>query len=273
MSLSGLVTQDPHYSVSCGKNNELTESCAVQNTGARADAEEPGEGEAAKPPARKRRAAGSPRAAAAPRGRGRGRGRRAAPPLFPDEMLCDLSSVKVERGPAPVKAERVGSQDAPAGAVPASGGALPQAAPPAHWWEVKAEQRGAAPAPGAPAAGQGPASAGASQPWWEPSQAGRPAGAPGAPRAAGAAAAPAPASLGGAALSAGAAGSLGLAGAPPAAARSAIPSMLDIALMGEDWRALAAAAPGRPAPWAASTAAASQVHVTASLTACSVELA
>jgi len=189
--------------------------------------------------------------AAAPRGHGRGRGRRAAPlPLFPDEMLCDLSSVKVERGPAPVKAERAGSQDAPAGAVLLSGGALPQAAPPAPWWEIKAEQRGAAPAPGAPAVGQGPASAAASQPWWEPSQAGRPAGAPGAPQAAGAAAAPAQAPLGGAGLSVGdAGGSLGLAGAPPAAACSAIPSMLDIALLGEDWRALAAAAPGRPAPW------------------------
>ncbi len=213
--------------------------------------------------------------AAAPRGHGRGRGRRAAPlPLFPDEMLCDLSSVKVERGPAPVKAERAGSQDAPAGAVLLSGGALPQAAPPAPWWEIKAEQRGAAPAPGAPAVGQGPASAAASQPWWEPSQAGRPAGAPGAPQAAGAAAAPAQAPLGGAGLSVGdAGGSLGLAGAPPAAACSAIPSMLDIALLGEDWRALAAAAPGRPAPWAAPTAAASQVHVTALLVACPVELA
>ncbi len=189
-------------------------------------------------------------------------------------MLCDLSSVKVERGPAPVKADRTGSQGAPAGAAPPSGGALPHAAPPVPWWEVQAEQRGAALVPGAPATSRGPASASASQPWWEPSQAGWPAGAPGASQAAGAAATPAQAPLGGAGLSVGAAGgSLGLAGAPPAAACTAIPSMLDIALLGEDWRALAAAAPGRPAPWAAPTAAASQVHVTALLVACPVELA
>jgi len=186
---------------------------------------------------------------------------------LPDEMLCDLSSVRVERGLVPVKAERGAPHEAPVGAAPPGGGALPHAALFAPWWEEEwweaenAEQRVAAPVPEAAA---GPARTTESRPWWEPPRAGRPAGAPRALQAAGAAAAPAQVPLGGAGLAAGAAGgSLGLAGSPPPPARRAIPSLLDIALSGDDWRTLAAAAPGRPAPWETTTAVAPQVHVTA----------